>query len=926
MTRPNKRIARLTVTAGLIAALLSGCSSKNPETMIASAKEFLGKKDNKSAIIQLKNALQKAPDNAEARFLLGQAQLDTKEIQGAEKELRRAMDLNYAPDSVIPLLARALLEMGEFKKIADELGSKPLTSPDAKAAFASTLGRAQLAMQKPEEAQKQFDAALALKPGHAGATLGIARLKAVQNDLAAAGNMVDQVLAKEPALDEALFLKADLLLGEKKSEEATKLYDKILASDPENLRAHTARFMISFRDEKLDLANTQLEAMKKAVPQHPQTRFLEAMYLMKKNEPEKARTAIQEALKTAPNHPPILILAGEIELRLNSPTVAANHLAKALDKLPNNPFARRLLTAALIRSGQGTKALETMKPLLESMPDDPGVHMLAGEVFLGNNNLPEAEKHFAKAVSLDSKSSAARTRLGQVKFAEGDAQAGLKELEAASNMDGSDAQADILLVVAHLRRNEADKALAALVKVDKKMQNNPVPHNLRASALLLKNDPAGARKSLEQALAISPTYFPAALTLARLDAQDKNWDGAQKRFLSIIEKDPKNAQALLALAQTRAESGGKPAEIQDPLEKAVAGNPTNPAARVALVRFLINSKALDKAISAAQDGLAAIPNNYDLTDWLGIAQLAAGQTNQAVASFNKLISMRQDSPVPLMRMAGAYVREKQFEMAEQQLRKALVMRPDLIEAQSALVAIYVQLNKQREAVAVAREVQKQKPKEPTGYLLEADIAGSQKKWGEAISVLRQGLNANKNPALVIALNKAFKADNQNAEADKVFAEWLRDNPKDTGVRTYMAESSLAAKQLDQAFRQYKEILVLQPKNPLILNNLAWIAGQLKDAKAVEYAEQANSVSPNTPAILDTLGMLLVEKGDDKRGLPLVQQALALAPDAAPIRLNLAKAYAKAGQKDAAKKEIEVLMKLDEKHPVRLEAVSLQKTL
>jgi predicted Zn-dependent protease len=47
----------------------------------------------------------------------------------------------------------------------------------------------------------------------------------------------------------------------------------------------------------------------------------------------------------------------------------------------------------------------------------------------------------------------------------------------------------------------------------------------------------------------------------------------------------------------------------------------------------------------------------------------------------------------------------------------------------------------------------------------------------------------------------------------------------------------------------------------VLNNLAWVAGQMKDPKAIEYAEKANKLAPNQPALMDTLAVLLMDKGD-----------------------------------------------------------------
>ena len=74
--------------------------------------------------------------------------------------------------------------------------------------------------------------------------------------------------------------------------------------------------------------------------------------------------------------------------------------------------------------------------------------------------------------------------------------------------------------------------------------------------------------------------------------------------------------------------------------------------------------------------------------------------------------------------------------------------------------------------------------------------------------------------------------------------------------------------------------------------------------------------------MDTLGGILIENGQSERGLQLLGRAAEMAPQAYQIRLNFAKALLKAGRKDAARKELEVLAKLDSKLPVQKEAIAL----
>jgi predicted Zn-dependent protease len=119
---------------------------------------------------------------------------------------------------------------------------------------------------------------------------------------------------------------------------------------------------------------------------------------------------------------------------------------------------------------------------------------------------------------------------------------------------------------------------------------------------------------------------------------------------------------------------------------------------------------------------------------------------------------------------------------------------------------------------------------------------------------------------------------------------------------------------------------MKPDDALTLNNLAYVSGRLKDPKAIEYAQKADQLVPNNAAILDTLGVLQVEAGDVKKGVDSLQRAIALAPNAAGIRLNLARALVKDGQKDAAKKELDTLAQLGDKFPGQAEVAKLMKEL
>ena len=94
MSSKKTKLAASAVVVSSVLLLTGGLAScsrgDSPEQLVAEAVKYQKQGDRKAAIIQLKNALQKKPDDAEARFLLGSIYIETGEALSAEKELRRA--------------------------------------------------------------------------------------------------------------------------------------------------------------------------------------------------------------------------------------------------------------------------------------------------------------------------------------------------------------------------------------------------------------------------------------------------------------------------------------------------------------------------------------------------------------------------------------------------------------------------------------------------------------------------------------------------------------------------------------------------------------------------------------------------------------------------------------------------------------------
>jgi len=322
----------------------------------------------------------------------------------------------------------------------------------------------------------------------------------------------------------------------------------------------------------------------------------------------------------------------------------------------------------------------------------------------------------------------------------------------------------------------------------------------------------------------------------------------------------------------------------------------------------------------------AQPDVPEVLDALGRAHSAAGEFNQAMSTFGKLQGMLPNSPLPYLRMADAQARNKDPNAAMQSLRKALELQPDLLLAQRALAELALRSGKPSDALAVAKTVQQQRPKSAAGYVMEGDVQSFNKAFGAAAQAYRNGLKQQPTAELAIKLHTTLTLDGKGAEADRAAAEWIKSNPKDAAMSQYLGDRALTAKRMVEARAHYERVVALQPRNPVALNNLAWLLGQAKQPQALEMAERAVAIAPNEPAFQDTQAMLLSERGEHAKALEIQKKVVAQRPAVPIYKLNLAKIMVKAGDKSGAKALLDELAALGDKFGQQAEVTELRKGL
>ncbi|WP_341678313.1 XrtA/PEP-CTERM system TPR-repeat protein PrsT [Niveibacterium sp. SC-1] len=910
------------------AALMLMACGEDATKMLASARDYRAKGDYNAATIQLKNVLQKDPQNAEARFMFGMILQDSGDLVGAERELRKAYDAGYSTEQLALPFSRALIAMDKGKEAIKLIGGMRADTPAAKAAVAAGVADAFLATGDKAGAQTSVDRALQAVPGFPAARLTQARLKAMAPDLDGALAIVDEVLAHEPKSYEALMLRGEIRLAKKQNDEA--VHDFVAAADarPRLIMPRLRAAQILLAANKIEDAKVQLAEASKISATHPMLVFAKGVIALAEGKNEQARDNALQVLRSAPDYMQARVLAGLAHLKLKEMLQAQEQFEKVVAKMGNAPTPRRLLARAYLAGQEPGRALEALSPLIGLDSRDRESLMLAGEAALSSGNQARASEYYERVTKLDPNDTTARARLGVVRLVGGDTDHAIADLAAAAALDEHATPVDAALVSVLMQKGDLKQARKVAEQLVAKQPKESLPYNLLGAVKLADKDAAGARQAFTKALEIDPDYLAAVTNLGQLDIAEGKTEQAIARMNKLIEHSPKQVEAYLALARWSSGPGHKPDAVKAVLEKGIAANPSNVQLRTAYVGELLRAGDKKATLAAARELVTRAPNDPSALATAVQAQAVAGDSEEAAATVKKLVALRPSAPEPLLLQADLLQRSGATAETEDALRRAVKLDADgKAQARQRLGVFLLSQRKFDEADSIAKDMLSRQPNSLPGLLLAADVATARKDHAAAAAGYAKALAIRPDPAIAARVHASLVAAGKASDADAFAKKWLAEHPKDLGFRAYQADVALRAPDYPQAVRAYKAMLEIQPKNPVVLNNLAWAAAQTKDPLARSYAEQALALAPDSAAVLDTLAMIQIDSGDVQGGITRLKRAVTLEPERNDLRLNLARALIKAGDKAGAKGELDlVLAKSNADAATRRDAESLRKTL
>ena len=745
-------------------------------------------------------------------------------------------------------------------------------------------GEKYLGDSKFQEASLEFRNAIQIDDKLAAAHWGLAR---AYEGLERFPEMIDELrktitLDKEN-LDARLKLGNYYLAGSRNRAEiiaeSERLAKEVLEKDPKNIEGHILMGGVFFAQQQKDKAFEELNHAIQLDTSRVESYLSLAKFHIAAREPEKAEELFKRAISINANSPLVHAEYGKFLTQQNRQPEAEAELRKAVEVGPNDRNARFLLASYYLVNRQFDKAEEAYKALAALPTQKPEGQAILADFYSAIGRTDEAVKIYQDLVSKTPDFLQGRYRLAEILLTKGDEKGATAQIDEAFKKDPHDRQALLLRARMKAQRGQPEDLKASIEDLKDVLRQEP---NSRAGLYFM----AQANYNLgliDQARAFAsdleknyPDYLPAKLMqlqltmaggkpgdytaaislatdlLARLDKTAPDRENSPQILAEIREK------SLLTRGTAQLQLRNIPAARKDyELAKGIVEKDPVVHNSLALVSLAENKE--EDAISSFENALNADATNFDALNGLITLYARNNQVDKAHGRIDQALSAYPNMASLHYLKAQVYGYERNGQMVEAELNKALELDQNYLPAYSALAALYIQSQQEDRAIAQYQKIISLRPENSTPYVLIGMLEDQRKNYDVAADNYRKALE--KDPNSVIAANNLA---------------WLY--------------ATTGKGNLDEAVR---------------------------------LAQGAVQKNPNVAGFVDTLGWVYYKKNLHAAAIEQLRKAVSLnetqsrAANAAPsaaYHYHLGMALKDKGDKDEARRELQAAIKLSEKAP------------
>lgn len=895
--------ARRIIRRVLIVVLLStiAACSKPISSLLDDAEQLIAQADYRTAAIQLKNVLQKDPDNVEARWLLSQVYIELEAGADAEKELRRAEALGSPQQLITPALARALLLQG---KTDDVLRLEPISdAPDESMAdLAAARGLAYLAKGYTAVADEATADAIRLGPESRFVTSARARYLIAEKRLEEARKILNQLQETHPDYGIGWSLLGDIHTLEDDLANAESFYTRAADNRPGDMQDVFKRAQVRLRLQKREEALADLVSLTKTLPKLQPAWYLQGLIQYQNQDFGAAREALKRSQELNGGHVPTLLLLGWSDFMLGNLYQAEEAAQRAVTLMPNLVPARQLLANILLRQGRASEAEELVLPAAKAQPGNVAILLLLANSLMTQGDSAKATKVLEQIPGLAPTAATEQTRAGIALLWAGSPQAAVVVLEQAKELDPERADTNSALVAALLNTQAFDEALASAERFRELNPSDPGALRLVAFAHLARGEREPAMQMLREVLDVLPGDPKSSIALARLLDHDEKVEAATDVLETALANNTGNEDLLVALAQ-RAMQQGRAEQAKSYLLRATRTGTAGETARSMLAQQFLAEREPRRALDVLP-GEARL-DHPQLLRLRVQANLQLKALEDARNDLERLVRIESAAAEHRFQLASVYGALGERKKMRESLDKAAELAPDdpiIALAKARLHASDNELDAARRWLDKAASP----ADDPEVLRVRLMIASKENDIAEQVRLSEKLLEVQPSSQTVLQLAEAYLQSGQAGLRETLLEGWLHEHPGDPAVSLVLAKSYGDAGRPRDAVNLLRPLVEQHPGNTVFINNLAWHLREVDPAEAVVFAEKAYSAEPENSSILDTYAMVLARNGQFEQALRVLDRGIARASQPAYLQLQRINVLILSGDVVTAQEELEKL--------------------
>lgn len=875
-----------------------GCgSSKTAEEHLADAQILQQSGNWSGAILEYKNAVQLDPNNKDGRVGLGHAHLELGDFDSGLKELKRARSLGANDTETTLAITRALIILGNNDEAATELA---LHGDFEQYDWRYLQAMLDLRVGRYEDAKEVFAALAEERPADRQAQRGLISSWLQLGEVEEAKKALNVAIESGPEDVDIWTMKGELDVMDGDYEAARVAYDNALKLDPDAYSARIGQVVALVGLDRFEHAKDVMAKLPDAAENDLRVIYLTGIIAEGLDNTGEAIVQFRTVVQQRPAHREALQKLAKLHFESGEMSRAIEYLEQLTSLFPGEQQYRKQLGAAQLAAGRLDSAFEELESLDINIEKQTDANMLAllGSAYAKQGKLSDGIDSLKRAHELAPDSTAITIQLALGHLRSGNQENGKLLLREVLDKEPENLTANVLNILAH-SRDEPESARALLDDFIERAPSQALALNIRGFMSLTAGEIEAARTDFENAISNDAKFLPPYFNLARLERAAGNTDAVSGHLKRVLEIEPVNSQALVALGAL-ASANGQTEEAVKFWESARQNNPDAGKPRAALARYYRESGQLPKAKQLIEEAYKISPYEPPIQYEYAQIQLIDGNADEASEVVSRLVNRFPDSPRVIeleIALSRLYGDEASLVTA---LNKILKIAPDAVRPHRMLVASLLREENPEEARKTADRLLAHENRIGAAQELHGDISYSVGELERALDEYRKSFDASPSTQLVLKLDKLERSLKQPSDR---MEQWLKDNPDDRAVRFQHAANKHAGGDVSEAKATFEQMLATSPDNPVVLNNLAWIYHELKDERAISYAEKANSLNPNSAEIMDTYAWILLSNGKVEQALKLLNRAIELSPGNADIRYHYASALAEVGQKELAIEEL-----------------------